>query len=378
MKVLHVINTLAAGGAELHLLTLCRGLRSHGVDLAVAFGRESIGDSRSLRADFEKAGIRTIKAGAERRYDPSFPVKILRVLGAERPDIVHSHLTRADLATAIAGRLIGSPPWIVSVHGLHDDRATWSGRPWMPLVRRLWAGADRIIAISEAVKSWLVREQAIPAARVSVVHYGIDVSRFASATLDVRRAWGFTDEPLVGSIGRLEPRKGHEHLIRAMDSVRRSVPRAALVIAGHDPGGYRTVLERLIASLALQQAVRLVGFQSDIPAFLAGVDVFAFASDSEGFGQVIVEAMAAAKPVVANRMAPLTEIVVDGNSGILVTPGEPEHLAQAVVRLLSNGEEARQMGQRGRTRAKDLFSADTMSSRTVQIYRDVLATRGVA
>jgi glycosyltransferase involved in cell wall biosynthesis len=377
MKVLHVINTLAAGGAELHLLTLCRGLRRHAVELAVAFGRESIGDSRSLREDFEKAGIRTIKAGAERRYDPSFPVKIVRVLRAERPDIVHSHLPRADLTTGIAGRLTGSPPWIVSVHGLHDDRATWSGRPWMPLVRRLWAGADRIIAISEAVKSWLVREQAIPAARVNVVHYGIDVSRFASATHDLRQAWGFTDESLVGSIGRLEPRKGHDHLIRAIDRVRRRVPRAALVIAGHDPGGYRSTLERLIGSLGLGQAVRLVGFQSDIPAFLAAVDVFAFASDSEGFGQVIVEAMAAGKPVVASHMPPFSEIVLDGDSGILVTPGDPEELAEAIIRLLRNRNEARQMGQHGRRRAEDLFSADTMSGRTVEIYRDVLTARRV-
>jgi glycosyltransferase involved in cell wall biosynthesis len=378
MKVLHVINTLAAGGAELHLLTLCQGLRRQAVDLAVAFGRESIGDSRSLRGDFEQAGIRTIRAGTERRYDPSFPTKILRVLGTERPDIVHSHLPRADLTTGIARRLTGSPPWITSVHDMHDAHDNWSGRPWMPLVRRLWAGADRIIAISEAVKSWLVREQAIPAAQVSVVHYGIDVSRFTSATHDLRCAWGFTYEPLVGSIGRLEPRKGHDHLIRAMVSVRRHVPRAALVIAGHDPGRYRSALERLIGDLGLQEAVRLVGFESDVPAFLAAVDVFAFASHSEGFGQVIVEAMAAAKPVVANRMAPLTEIVLDGESGILITPGDPERLAEAVVRLLENREEARQMGRRGRARVEDLFSSDTMSTRTVQIYRDVLTARGAA
>jgi glycosyltransferase involved in cell wall biosynthesis len=378
MKVLHVINTLASGGAELHLLALCQGLRRDGIDVAVAFGRESIGDSRSLRDDFERAGIRTIKAGAERRYDPSFPVKILRVLAAERPDIVHSHLPRADMTTGVAGRLTGSPAWIVSVHGLHDARATWSGRSWMPLVRRLWAGADRIIAISEAVKSWLVRDQAIPAARVSVVHYGIEVKRFASPAHTLRRAWGFTDEPLVGSIGRLDPRKGHDRVIRAMERVRRHVPRAALVIAGHDPGHYRGDLEQIAASLGLGQAVRLVGFERNIPAFLASVDVFAFASDSEGFGQVIVEAMAAAKPVVASHMAPFTEIVADGETGVLVTPGDTERLAEAVVRLLRNRGEARMMGERGRARAEDLFSADTMSRRIVQIYRDVLRFRASA
>jgi glycosyltransferase involved in cell wall biosynthesis len=242
----------------------------------------------------------------------------------------------------------------------------------------VWAGADRVIAISEAVKSWLVREQAIPAARVSVIHYGIDLARFASATRDLREAWGLSDEPVVGSIGRLDPRKGHERLIRAMVAVHRRVPRAILVIAGHDPGGYRNALEQLVGDLGLQGTVRFVGFQSDVPAFLATVDVFAFASDSEGFGQVVVEAMAAAKPVVAIRMAPLTEIVADGESGILVSPRDPESLAEAMVRLLEDREEARRMGRRGRLRAEGLFSADTMSSRTAQLYRDILTGQGVA
>jgi glycosyltransferase involved in cell wall biosynthesis len=378
MKILHVINTLAVGGAELHLLTLCRGLRPYALDMTVAFGRESIGDSRSLRSDFEQCGVRTIRVGAERRYDPSFPVRILRVLRSERPDILHSHLPRADLAAGAAGLVTRSQPWIVSVHGMHDARDTWSGRPWMPLVRRVWAGADRVIAISEAVKSWLVREQAIPAARVSVIHYGVDLARFASAIRDLREAWGLNDEPVVGSIGRLDPRKGHERLIRAMVAVHRRVPRAILVIAGHDPGGYRNALEQLVGDLGLQGTVRFVGFQSDVPAFLATVDVFAFASDSEGFGQVVVEAMAAAKPVVAIRMAPLTEIVADGESGILVSPRDPESLAEAMVRLLEDREEARRMGRRGRLRAEGLFSAETMSSRTAQLYRDILTGQGVA
>lgn len=378
MKVLHVINTLAAGGAELHLLTLCRGLRRYAVDMVVAFGRESIDDSRSLRNEFEDCGVRTVRVGAERRYDPGFPMRIVQVLRAERPDILHSHLPRADLAAGIAGRLTRQRPWVVSVHGMHDARGSWSGRSWMPVVRRLWASADRVIAISEAVKGWLVADQAIPPTRVRVIHYGIDLARFASGKDELRRGWGLTDEPLVGSIGRLDPSKGHEHLIRAMAAVHRRVPDAVLVIAGHDPGHHRSELERLIRDLGLQRVVRLVGFQNDIPAFLATVDVFALASESEGFGQVVVEAMAASKPVVATRIAALTEIVADEASGILVNPGDSEGLAEAVVRLLGDREEAQRMGRHGRVRAEDLFSADIMSSRTIQLYRDVLAGQGAA
>jgi glycosyltransferase involved in cell wall biosynthesis len=378
MKVLHLINSLAVGGAERHLLTLCRELRRYAVDVTVAFGREAIGDGRSLRQDFEQCGIRTIRAGVECRYDPSFPIRVLQVLRSERPDILHSHLPRADLVAGVARGLTRSKRWVVSVHDIHDAEDTWSGDYLMPLVRRVWARADRIIAISEAVKSWLVREQAVPATRVRVIHYGVELLRFASLKSELRQAWGLTGESVVGSIGRLEPRKGHEHLIRAMPSVQRQVPGVVLVIAGHDPGNYRSTLERFVSDLGLQRVVRLVGFQEDVPAFLASLDVFAFASVSEGFGQVVVEAMAAAKPVIATRIAPLTEIVADGQSGVLVNTGDAEGFAAAIVRLLRDREEARRMGENGRLRAEDLFSAAAMSNRTVQIYGDVLSGRSVA
>jgi glycosyltransferase involved in cell wall biosynthesis len=373
VKVLHVINTLAVGGAECHLLTLCKQLRGYGIETVVAFGRESIGDSRSLRRDFEECGIRTIRAGLERRYDPSFPIRVLQIATAERPDILHSHLPRADLVAAVATRLTRPRPWVVSVHNIHDAEATWSGEYLMPLVRRLWRRADRVIAISGAVRDWLVREQAIGPGRIRVVHYGIDVERFAPVRSQLRRAWGIADEPVVGAIGRLEPRKGHEYLIDAMASIRRRLPGAVLVIAGHDPRNHRGALERMISHHKLERSVRLIGFQQDIPGFLAAVDVFAFASVAEGFGQVVVEAMAAAKPVVATKIAPLTEIVADGETGILVKARDPEGFAEAIVRVLKDPEEALRMGEGGRTRARELFSADTMAARTVGIYRELLA-----
>jgi glycosyltransferase involved in cell wall biosynthesis len=127
-------------------------------------------------------------------------------------------------------------------------------------------------------------------------------------------------------------------------------------------------------SLALRERARLVGFQSDIPSFLHALDVFAFASCSEGFGQVVIEAMAAAKPVVANKIAPLTEIVVDGETGILVEPNNPQAFARAISWLLAHPEEASRFGRQGQERVQRYFSAARMSAETVSLYNTFIGT----
>ena len=141
------------------------------------------------------------------------------------------------------------------------------------------------------------------------------------------------------------------------------VPSARLLIAGHDPWGYGETLRRLIDRLGLGEKVRLVGFQSDIGAFLSAIDVFAFATQSEGFGQVVIEAMAAGKPVVASKIAPLTEIIREGETGLLIEPDEVQAFAQAITWLFTHPDQAQEMGKRGQERVKNHFSAGKMADR---------------
>jgi glycosyltransferase involved in cell wall biosynthesis len=155
-------------------------------------------------------------------------------------------------------------------------------------------------------------------------------------------------------------------------------PNVCLRIAGHDHRGHRTHLERLIDRLGLGAHVTLVGFQGDVAAFLAGIDVFALASRAEGFGQVLLEAMAAGRPIVASRIAPFDEIVVDGSTGLLADPDNPDDFAAAIIRLLSRQDEAARMGDAGRRRARDVFPVSAMVDRTLKVYQRVLATSGRA
>jgi hypothetical protein len=369
VKVLHLINTLSVGGAELHLLSLCREMKKRDVEIVVACLREQVKSSRSLRADFEKEGIRVITLNADSRYDYRFFGKIGRILAEERPDILHTHLPRADLAGAFARFLNPSIVWVCSVHAIYSD--DWSGRWTLPLIRCLWRRADAMLCISHAVKDWLI-QQGMPSQKARVIHYGIEMARFSQPTARFGHESDLNGYKVIGSIGRLEPGKNHECLIGAMPQICQAVPNAILLIAGHDPWGYGETLRRLIEELGLTQKVRLVGFQNDVVSFLNALDVFAFATNSEGFGQVLVEAMATGKPVVASKIPPLTEIVVDGETGLLVERGNPKAFAEALTHLLVNPLERSRMGMRGRERVKKYFAAETMSQETVLLYEELL------
>lgn len=367
MKVLHLINTLSAGGAELHLLTLCRHLKTKNVEPVVVCLREHVKGSRSLRADFTRAGVNVIDLDADSRYDSRFFAGLAQVLNAERPEVLHTHLPRADVAGALAHFLRPSLAWVCSVHAIYS--ADWSGRWSLPLIRVLWRRANRVICISHAVRDWLVN-RGMPPDKIKVIHYGIESEPFSQPQIDLRAKWRLSGQRIIGAVGRLEPRKGHQYLIQAMPELCRRIPGALLLIAGHDPWGYGRVLRQLTAKLNVEDKVCLLGFQDDVVSFLNAIDVFAFATTSEGFGQVLVEAMAAGKPVVASHVPPLTEIAENGNTALLVDPANPAAFADALARVLDNSIDRLSMGQRARQRVETHFTAEKMAAATLALYEE--------
>lgn len=366
MKILHVVNTLSAGGAELHLLTLSRYLKQHGAEVVVACLKEKIKGSRSLREDFEKEDIGLVLLQADKRHDLRFPLKLAKLIKEMRPDILHSHLPRADIATAMTRRLTRSPVFLCSVHGIYRHR--WFGTWAAPLMRWAYREADAIIAISAAVKDWLVQDFRISAEKINIIHYGIEPEQFTRLAARTSQPQDRPAQGVIGSLGRLEAGKGFDCLVQAMAVVRNHVPDVLLLVAGHDLYGYTQTLQALINRLKLGGHVQLAGFQTNVPSFLHSLDVFAFASRSEGFGQVLIEAMAAGKPVVASRIPPLTEIVVDQEIGLLVDPDKPQAFAEAIVWLLTHPEQAQRMGRQGQERVSQYFSAHRMAADILSLY----------
>lgn len=369
MRVAFVINTLSAGGAELHLLTLSRHLREAGVDVLVGYFKE-VPDTRPLKGDFEAFGIPVTDFKGERAVSPRAFWRALRWVRQVRPDLVHTHLPRADLLGWLCKLSNPSLPWVASVHAVYRRRS-WRGRRTLPLLARVWRQADAVVAISQAVADWLVNDMRVPQEKVHVVHYGIDLTPFVQA----KPAAGKGPGPTVGTMGRLDPDKGHDVFLRAARVVAERYPDARFLIAGHDPTGYRPHLQQLIAELGLERQAKLVGFVADVPAFMAELDVFVLASRTEGFGQVLVEAMAAGRPVVASAIAPITEIVTHGVTGLLVPPEDPRSLAEAIVQLLENPNLRARLAAQARQEALSRFSADVMCRKMLRVYRHVLVGR---
>jgi len=375
MKILHLITTLAGGGAEFHLLTLCRYQKKQGMEVVVACLSEFGKDDRSLRRDFENEGIRVIRLCDGHRFELRSFSRIVRLVETEQPNIFHTHLPRADLTGALARFLNPSVAWVCSLHAIYSD--DWSGRWSLPLLRFLWSRADAIICISHAVSDWLIKF-GMPADKAKVIYYGIEPDTFSQPRVDLRKEWALNGSAIIGSIGRLEPRKGHDCLIEAMPQICKAVPNALLLIAGHDSWGYGVTLRRRIDELGLKDRVRLIGFQNDVVSFLNTLDVFALATKSEGFGQVVIEAMAAGKPVVTSKIAPLTEIVADGETGLLVESGSPQSFASAIAQLLIDPMERHRMGARGQERVTKCFTAERMTQETLLLYENLLGQKSEA
>jgi glycosyltransferase involved in cell wall biosynthesis len=368
MRSVHLMKTTGIAGAETHLLTLLPALRGRGVDSGVVLLEDPRRTQHELRGRFHKAGIPVRTLPIRWHIDPALPARLQEILRDEPFDILHAHLPHGEIYGAYALRAFPDRPLVLSRH--NDDRF----RRWLPM--RLVFGpslrrAGRIIAISQSMRTFLVNVEGADAEKVTVIPYGLDVDAFARSANPgtFRREIGAEDEPLVGFIGRLTRQKGVDVLLRAFARVERKHPTVRLLIAGDGPD--RPMLEVLAQSLGLRQAVFL-GWRNDAADIMADVDLLAVPSRWEGFGLVTLEAMALAKPVVASRVSALPEIVVPGETGLLVRAGDPGELEDGIGTLLEDPRRAREMGRAGRERAQREFTVERMAQRTADVYRNLV------
>lgn len=294
--------------------------------------------------------------------------RLSRVLRELAPDVVHAHDPHAVAVAALA-LAIGAPtprPALVSSRRVDFHLKGNSFSRWK------YKQVDGFIAASEAIRLMLV-EDGLPADRTFTVHEGIDLEHVAAAPpANVRAAfWLPTHAPVVGSIGALVPHKGHRHLIDAAQLVIADVPDARFVIVGE--GELRSALERQIRDHHLERHVILTGFRTDVLGLLKGFDLFVMSSVTEGLGTSLLDAMAAARAVVATAAGGIPEVVVDGETGLLVPPRDARALAAAIVTLLQDPSARERMGRAGLARVGERFSAERMVRETLAVYELVVA-----
>jgi glycosyltransferase involved in cell wall biosynthesis len=264
---------------------------------------------------------------------------------------------------------LGRIPLVVSKH---NDEPFFRG-PGAGLVARLCARrARRIIAISGAVKRYVESNGIAPACKVDVIHYGLDLGPGPAGAEEIRRGWGVpADGMLIGTVARLVPQKALHVLLQAFRAFsERTGTGARLAIVGRGP--LESSLARQAERLGLGDKVIWAGFREDIPAVMAAFDVFALSSEYEGFGLVLLEAMAAGRPVVATRVSAIPEVVADGESGLLIPRGDVSAMADAFMRLRDSGRRE-SMGEAGRKRMIGEFNQAAMAEKTLDLYRHALA-----
>lgn len=357
-RVLHVDSERPWRGGENQILLLVRRQRAAGDEPYLAAPRDS---AIARRAEGEGFSVHPVPMRGT--WDLPSVLALARLHRALRPHVVHWHAARAHALGVIAARIAPVPVRILSRRVDFPVRGSLGSR-------LLYADpADRIVAISEGVRAALLRS-GVAAGTIRVVPSGIDASAF-DAPVDrtaLRARLGIAPRTiLVLNVAALAPHKSQTTLLRAAALLRERAPDLRLWIAGEGP--LRAALEAEHAALGLGERVRFLGFREDVPDLLRAADLFCISSCLEGLGTSILDAMAAGLPVVATRVGGIPEAVTDGETGLLVPPGDPEGLAQAIGALAVDGGRRAAMGEQARARVRE-FSADRTAERTRAVYEE--------
>lgn len=371
MRVAHIIKVVQAAGAERHLLALLSGLRQHDIDARLILLVEPANDMQSYVDEAAARGIPVERILIQRDFDPALFQRLRNLLQALQPDIAHTHLLHADLYGVPAARWAGVP---VVLSSRHNDNTFRRRFPIKQVNQLLWRLADAGIAISDAIARFSIEVEGAPAGKIHRIYYGLEAAKpldRAGARAAVSNELGIPDDTVfIGVVCRLIEQKGVCYGLRAFARVASGYPQAHLLVAGEGP--LRTALENESAALGLQKRVHFLGWRGDIPALMAALDIFLMPSLWEGFGLVLLEAMAQAVPVIASRVSAIPEVVVDGETGLLVPARDVDALAAALENLLADKPLRQYMGLQGQDRLETDFSAARMVDETAALYFTLL------
>lgn len=366
IRVLHILPRLCDDGPSRVISMLSRHLDSRGISVQVASLSEP---TRSYEH------LPTVSIGVDSVFDLRTLGRLRKTMGELRPDIVHTHMVRADWYGRVAAKLAHVRAITTTVH--NEDDATYIaeyGRAAcavVEMVNRLTALlADGMIVVSEGVRRYVVERQHGDSATLTTIVNGVDVDRFAPlADRDaIRDLCGFPHNTIVfGTAAALKPQKGLKDYIEAAAILSRKRPESRFVVAGAGP--QEAELRRRIGELGLADVFRLIGHSTDIPRFLSGIDVFVLPSMWEGMPLALLEAMAAARPVIVTDIGGSREAVADGVEGLIVPRADPERLASALETMCAMTEEQRAAyGAAARKRMEWKFSWRAVAEEYARFY----------
>ncbi len=361
IRVVHLVLSLDVGGLEQVVLNLTRYANRDAFAPHVLCLRE-----RGSLADRVAAlGVPVASLDCPRLAKGRTLLRLIRRLRAWRPHVLHTHNPGPHLFGALAARPAGVPVLVHTKHGRnHPDRFR------SVVVNRLAGRMSRcIVAVSEATAEVARRVERVPESKLRVIHNGIDLAAFP-----VQPPTAALTPPRVIHVARLQRIKDQPTLLRAARLVADTEPGFRLDIVGDGPAGAE--LHALARDLKLNGHVHFLGHRNDVSPLLSSASAFVLSSRSEGVPMTLLEAMATGLPAVVTDVGGNREVVVPGETGLLVPPGSPQALADALLALWQDPERARRMGAAGRRRVEEEFDMRQVAARYEALYRELLRGAG--
>jgi glycosyltransferase involved in cell wall biosynthesis len=367
VKIVHVAKMTSVAGMERHLLTLLPGLRACGLEPHLIVLVEPGKPMDAYIAQMQQLGVSAEAMSIRRDVDPALIGRLARKFRAGGFDAVHTHLIHADLHGVLAAKRAGIRQVFSTGHNDDRFRRRW---PVRLVMGWLWRQVRAGIAISEALRQFMIQVEFAPPGRIHTVHYGLDPATIKPAPAARERLCDelslHPNAPVVGSMCRLIEQKGLTYGIRAFWRISDQAQGAHYVIVGD--GSLRQALQQEADGFGLGKRIHFLGWRDDNLSLLSAFDALLMPSLWEGFGLVALEAMALRKPIIASRVSALPEIVEHGVTGYLAPPADPSALAECLLNVVENPDQARDMGEQGRHRLESEFSADRMVHKTLDVY----------
>lgn len=355
IKIVHVITSLGYGGAERLLLDLARHIDHHKFELSVI----TVVGGGPLKEEFERAGVKVIVNHKLTKPGLGVFVKIWWQLKKIQPDIVHTHLFAGDFWGGLAAKRASVPLIVSTAHNLDMDE----GPRKKKIKQRLAQFTDKIIAVSMAVKKYCVKTEGVPEEKVTVIYNGVEIDKFFDHSPKL-----FSHHVVkIGVIGRLAEQKGQAILLEALPLMRQKD--VMVKIAGEGP--LEKSLKEEVTNLNLEKQVEFVGIQKDVAGFLKTVDIVAMPSRWEGLGLVLIEASLAGRIIVASNTGGIPEVVKNNETGLLVPPGNPQKLAEALDWVIEHKIDAMAMGLRAQSYCKK-FDIKNMADQYENLYQKLI------
>ena len=385
IKILRAITRLNIGGPAIHAILLTTALDDGSLfasTLVAGTTAPREGDMLDLARAHAVAPVLLPQLGREisPMDDLVALARMVQLTRRIRPDIVHTHMAKAGSVGRLAAHICGVPLIVHTYHGhvFHGYFNSTKTRVFVTIERALGLLTDRIITVGDAQRQEIASYGIAPLSKLEPIRLGLELGQFLHAeqwrgafrqALDVS-----ANTPLVGIVARLVPIKAHEVFFAAAQRVLEAMPSARFVVIGD--GERRSELEQMAKRLGLDGKVAFIGWRRDMVNVYADLDVVALTSLNEGSPVALIEALAAARPVISTAVGGVSEVVVDGVTGLTVSANDSAALADGIVRLLSDRELANRLGEAGRRHVYPRYDATRLVDDMRNLYLRELGARG--